>query len=74
MVHPFLQITWNVFQEEKLCLLNILGEIASLQDETSDDCERYLKMGLRLDPKSADMNFRNEKDAHYPFIHQKHFG
>ena len=74
MVHPFLQITWNVFQEEKLCLLNILGEIALLQDETSDDCERYLKMGLRLDPKSAFMNSRNEKDAHYPFIHQNLFG
>ena len=27
-------------------------------------------MGLRLDPNCAEMNFRNEKDAHYPFIHQ----
>ena len=65
---------WNVFQEEKLGLLYMLDQIASLQDETSDDCERYLKMRLRLDPNSADTNFRNEKDAHYPFIHQKHFG
>ena len=65
---------WNVFQKEKLCLLNILDQIASLQDETSGDRERYLKMGLRLDPNCADMNYRNEKDAHYPFIHQKHFG
>ena len=30
-------------------------------------------MGLRLDPNCADLNFRNGKDAHYAFIHQKHF-
>ena len=64
MVHPFLQITWNVFQEEKLCLLGILDQIATLQDKNSDDRERYLKMGLRLDPNNAQMNYRNEKDAH----------
>ena len=65
---------WNVFQKEKLDVLNVLSRIAFLQDETSDDSERYLKMGLRLDPHSASMNFRNEKDAHYPFVHEKHFG
>ena len=53
---------WNVFQKEKLSLLGILDQIATLQDRNSDDRERYLKMGLRLDPKSAYMNFRNEKD------------
>ena len=52
----------------------MLDQIASLQDRSSDDCERYLKMGLRLDPNCADMNYRNEKDAHNPFVHQKHFG
>ena len=74
MEYSFKTRIWNVFQKEKIALLKILDQIASLQDETSDDCERYLKMGLRLDPKSADMNFRNEKDAHYPFIHQNLFG
>ena len=74
MVHPFLQITWNVFQEEKLCLLGILDQIATLQDRNYDDRERYLKMGLRLDPNCANMNYRNEKDANYPFTHRKHFG
>ena len=69
MVHPFLQIIWNVFQKEKIYLLNILDQITLLQVETSDDSDRYLKMGLRLDPNCADMNYRNEKDAHYPFIH-----
>ena len=51
----------------------MLDQTAQLQDETSDDCERYLKMGLRLDPNSAYINFRNEKDA-ILFVHQKHFG
>ena len=65
---------WNVFQKEKLCLLGILDQIATLQDKNSDDRERYLKMGLRLDPNCANMNYRNEKDANYPFTHRKHFG
>ena len=74
MEYSFKTRIWNVFQKEKIALLKILDQIASLQDRTSDDCERYLKMGLRLDPNCAITNFRNEKDAHDPFIHQKHFG
>ena len=54
---------WNVFQKEKLCVLNILHQIASLQNRISDDCERYFKMGLSLDSNCANTNFRNEKDA-----------
>ena len=53
----------NVFQKEKLDVLGTLDKIASLQDCTSDDRERLLKMGLRLDPNNAKMNFRNEKDT-----------
>ena len=41
----------------------MLKTIALLQDRNSDDVERYLKMGLRLDPNDAGTNFRNEKDA-----------
>ena len=67
MVH----IIWNVFQTEKLAVLEVLVKVASLQDRTSDDCERYLKMGLRLAPNCANMNFRNEKYADYPFIHKE---
>ena len=49
-----------------------IGMMRSLQDDNSDesvmtvisdDCERYLKMGLRLDPNCTDMNYRNEKDT-----------
>ena len=54
---------WKVFQKEKLRVLDVLNQIAYLQDGASDDRERYLKMGLRLDPNNAKMNFRNEKDT-----------
>ena len=43
-------------------MLTILDKIVSLQNGPSDDRERYLEMGLRLDPNNALMNYRNEKD------------
>lgn len=47
-----------------------------MRDQTSDDYERYSKMGLRLDPNHARINFRIEKKRtfnHHNLRIHKHF-